>query len=191
MLATLTRNWWMVALRGVAAIVFGVTAIVWPDITLGALIVCFGAFAIVDGTFAIASSFSSPSSDRWWQVFGGLAGIAVGITTWAWPGLTALALLYFIASWAIIEGAVEIASAFALREVLTAEWLLVISGIISILFGIVLFAFPGDGAIAVVTTIGIFSIIGGGSLLGFAWRLRGIDSGRTVSGAGLRPATGH
>ncbi len=191
MLTILARNWWMVALRGVAAVTFGITAMIWPGITLGVLIAFFGAYAIFDGGFSIASAFSGPNKDRFWYLIAGLAGIGIGITAWAWPGLTALALLWMIASWAIIIGALQIAAAITLRDRLTREWLLILSGIISILFGLTLAAFPGDGAVALVTTIGFFSMLYGGSLIGFAWRLRGMDHRQSTSGSGLGAAIGH
>lgn len=189
MLSVLARNWWMVALRGVAAILFGIVAVVWPDITVGVLVAFFGAWAIVDGSFSVAESLAGPRSERWWYLFGGVASIAIGIAAWVWPGLTALTLLYIIASWAVIVGTFQIAAAVAFREWLTEEWLLILSGVVSILFGIVLFAFPGEGAIALVTTIGIFSVILGGSLIGLALRLRSLNQGPTTRGAGMsRPA---
>jgi uncharacterized membrane protein HdeD (DUF308 family) len=123
-------------------------------------------------------------------LLGGIASIAIGVIAWAWPDLTALTLLYIIASWAVIVGTFEIAAAVVLNEWLTEEWLMILSGAISILFGIVLFAFPGEGAIALVTTIGIFSIIIGGSLIGFALRLRGLNQGSTTRGAGMGRAAG-
>ena len=191
MLTVLARNWWMIALRGVAAVLFGFGAIAWPDITVGVLVAFFGAWAIIDGSFSLASSLAGPSRDRWWHVLGGISSIAVGVIAWAWPGLTALTLLYIIASWAVIVGTFEIAGAIALHEWLTREWLLILSGIVSILFGIVLFAFPGEGALAVVTTIGIFSMILGGSLIGLALRLRSLNQGPArLHGAGVGRVAG-
>jgi uncharacterized membrane protein HdeD (DUF308 family) len=190
MLTALAQNWWMVALRGVAAILFGFVAILWPGLTVGVFVAFFGAFAIVDGAFAVGASIAGPSNDRWWHLIGGVAGIAVGLIAWAWPGLTALTLLYIIATWAVIVGTLEIGAAIALREWLNDEWLFILSGVVSILFGIVLFAFPGDGAIALVTTIGIFSMILGGSLVGFALRLRTFNQGPTTRAAGMGRAAG-
>jgi uncharacterized membrane protein HdeD (DUF308 family) len=190
MLTALARNWWMVALRGVAAILFGIVAIVWPGLTVGVLVAFFGAFAIVDGSFSVAASLGGTQSYRWWYLLGGIASIAIGVIAWAWPDLTALTLLYIIASWAVIVGTFEIAAAVVLNEWLTEEWLLILSGAISILFGIVLFAFPGEGAIALVTTIGIFSIFLGGSLIGTALRLRGLNEGSASRGTGMGRAAG-
>lgn len=190
MATALAQNWWMVALRGVAAILFGFTAIVWPDITVGVLVAFFGAFAIVEGAFSVAASLAGPSNDRWWYLLGGIASIAIGVIAWVWPDLTALTLLYIIASWAVIVGSFEIGAAIALREWLTKEWMLILSGVVSVLFGIALFAYPGAGAITLVTTIGIFSIILGGSLIGFALRLRGLNQGSASRGAGMGTVAG-
>ena len=191
MLSILARNWWMVTLRGVAAVLFGIVAIVWPDITVGVFVAFFGAYALVDGAFSVAGGIGGPSSDRWWYVLRGILGIAVGIITWVWPGLTALTLLYIIASWAIIAGIAEVAAAISLRQRITDEWLLVLSGAVSILLGFVLFAFPGEGAIALVTTIGIFAIVLGGSLAGSALSLRQLNADATSRGTGMGGAPAH
>ena len=190
MLPALTRYWWLVALRGVSAVLFGIVAVAWPDITVGVLVAFFGAYAIVDGSFSVGTAIAGPSNDRWWYLPGGIASIAIGVIAWVWPDLTALTLLYIIASWAVIVGSFEIMTAIALRNWLTEEWLLILSGGVSIVFGIVLFAFPGEGAIALVTTIGIFSMICGGALLGLALRLRSLDQESTSGRAGMGRAAG-
>ena len=161
MLTTLAQNWWMVALRGVAAIVFGIVAIAWPDLTIGVFVVFFGAFAFFDGVFSIGAAFGGETRDRWLYVLRGLTGILVAVIALVWPDLTALSLLYFIASWAVITGVMEIVAAIQFRDAISGEALFIISGLISIIFGTVLFAYPSDGAIALVTTIGIFAIISG------------------------------
>lgn len=161
MLTALTRNWWMIVLRGVAAILFGIWAIAWPGITIGVFVAFFGAFALVEGGFSIGAALSSETTDRWWYVLRGLLGMLVGIIAWTWPGLTALSLLYFIAAWAVITGVMEIVAAIQFRDVITGEGLFIVSGVISVIFGTVLFAFPGSGAIALVITIGIFAMISG------------------------------
>lgn len=161
MLAIMTQNWWMLALRGVAAIVFGILAVSWPDITIGVLVTFFGAYAFVDGVFSIGAAFGGDTRDRWLYVLRGISGIIVASIALVWPGLTALGLLYFIASWAIVTGVMEIVAAIQFRDAISGEALFIISGALSIIFGTVLFMFPGDGAIAVVVTIGILAIING------------------------------
>jgi uncharacterized membrane protein HdeD (DUF308 family) len=176
----------MLALRGVAAILFGIGAIAWPDITIGVFVAFFGAFALVDGAFSIGAALSSETADRWLYVLRGLLGMLVGVIAWVSPGLTALSLLYFIASWAIITGVMEIVAAVRFRDALTGEGLIIISGVISVIFGIVLFAFPGDGAIALVMTIGIFAMISGAWDIIAGLSLRGWASGRLQAAGGAR-----
>ncbi|MDQ3466706.1 MAG: HdeD family acid-resistance protein [Chloroflexota bacterium] len=173
MLGLLARNWWALALRGVLAILFGVIAWIWPDLTVRALVLLFGAYALVDGVFAIVAAATGAGGRRWWAlVIEGLLGIAVGLITMVWPDLTALALLYFIASWAIITGVLEIFAAFELRREIEGEWLLGLGGLASILFGLILIVFPGDGALALIWLIGAYAIFFGALLIGLAWRVR-------------------
>jgi uncharacterized membrane protein HdeD (DUF308 family) len=175
----------MLTLRGVAAIVFGIVAIAWPDITIGVLVAFFGAFAFVDGAFSIGAAFGGESRDRWWYALRGIGGITVAIIALVWPGLTALSLLYFIASWAVVTGVIEIIAAIQFRDAITGEALFIVSGLLSVVFGTVLFMFPGDGAIAVVLTIGIMAIINGTWDVVASFTLHGWASSR------LRPAGAH
>ncbi len=170
----LRRNWWLLALRGGLAVLFGIIAIVWPDITLGVLVILFGAYALVDGAFTIASAIRRAGDvPRWWVLLiEGAIGIAAGIIAWVWPGLTALALLYIIAFWAIFTGTLEVLAAVRLRHELEGEWLLALAGLLSILFGALLIAFPGAGAIAVVWIIGAYAIAFGIVIIALALRLR-------------------
>ena len=180
MLTVLARNWWALALRGLLAVLFGVAAFVWPGITLGALVVLFGAYALVDGVFAIVAAIRAAGREmRWWPlVVEGLVGIGVGVLTFAWPGITALALLYLIAGWAIITGIFEIAAAVRLREVIEGEWLLGLGGVASVLFGVAIALFPGAGALALVWMIGAFAVFFGIVLIGLGLRLRGLRERR-------------
>src|SRR3954464_6793745 len=109
MLQTLSRYWWLILLRGIAAIIFGVLAFIWPGITLVTLVLFYGAFVLIDGVLALANAFMGGSmGSRWWLALIGVAGIAAGILTLMWPGLTALLLLTFMAIWAIVLGAFQI-----------------------------------------------------------------------------------
>jgi uncharacterized membrane protein HdeD (DUF308 family) len=174
MLLVLRNNWWALALRGVAALIFGLAAILVPDITLLGLVMLFGAYAIVDGIFAIIAAFStSRESARWWMLpVEGVFGIAAGALAFLLPGITALVLLYLIAFWAIVTGIFEIAAAIRLRKEITGEWMMAVSGAASILFGLLLILFPGVGALAVVMWIGAYALIFGALLLALAIRLR-------------------
>jgi uncharacterized membrane protein HdeD (DUF308 family) len=190
MIEVLARNWWMMALRGAAAILFGILAIVWPDITVGVLVAFFGAFALVNGVFAIVEAFQANDTDRWWHVAEGALGIIVGIVAWVWPGLTALSLLYFIAAWALVTGVIEIVAAIQLRKRITNEWMLIIGGVISVLFGILLLFRPRESAIALVVVIGIYAIFFGITLLLLAFRLRGMRDDLGARGGGRAQAAG-
>lgn len=170
---TLAKNWWMLLLRGICAILFGILAFVWPAMTLVTLILLYGAFAFVDGIFAlIAAIAGGAAAPRWWLAIVGLLGIAAGLATWFWPGLTALVLLYFIAAWSIATGVMQIVGAIQLRKEIDNEWLLIAAGVISVLFGGLLFARPGAGAIAVLFIIGVYALLYGVLLVFLALRLR-------------------
>jgi uncharacterized membrane protein HdeD (DUF308 family) len=184
----MSQGWWIVALQGVAAIVFGVLALVWPGITLLVLIYLFAAYALVDGVLALVSGFrrGASSGTDWWRVAAGVVGIAAGIIAFAMPGITAVALLLVIAVWAIVSGVIELVVAFQLRDVIRREWLLVLDGVLAILFGVVLIVSPSAGALAVVWLIGAFAIASGVILLVTAFRLRGL--GRSVSSSAARLA---
>ncbi|HXJ35229.1 MAG TPA: HdeD family acid-resistance protein [Candidatus Eisenbacteria bacterium] len=176
-LEMLVRNWWAVVLRGVAGILFGVFTFVAPGISLAALVLLFGAYAFADGTFAIVAAVRRRGeTDRWWVLLiEGIVGIGAGLVTLASPGLTAIALLYVIAAWALVTGVFEIAAAIRLRKVITGEWLLALSGVASIALGALLMAYPGAGALAVVFWIGAYAFVAGTALvvLGFKLRARG------------------
>jgi uncharacterized membrane protein HdeD (DUF308 family) len=176
----LARYWWTLALRGAVAVLFGVIAVIWPDITLRVLVLLFGFYALVDGLLALAAVLvggRQVSARRGWLIVEGIAGIAAGVFTFLWPDITALALLYLIAAWAIVTGLIEIAVAVLLRRELRGEWLLALGGIISVAFGVFLAVRPGEGAIAVVVVLGIYAIIFGVALVALAIRLRQLGRG--------------
>jgi uncharacterized membrane protein HdeD (DUF308 family) len=179
----LARHWWAVALRGAAAVIFGILALVATRSTLIVLIAFFGAYALIDGVIAVFLAFRGRENNRnWgWLLAEGIAGILIGIITFRWPGVTAVVLLAFIAVWAIITGAMEIFEAIELRRVINNEWLLILSGVASVIFGLLLLLFPAAGALTLVWLIGIYAIIFGALLLGLSWRLRSIA--QTVSAA--------
>jgi uncharacterized membrane protein HdeD (DUF308 family) len=173
MLHALAKNWWLILLRGIAAIVFGVLTFAWPGITLLTLVLFYGAFALVDGVLAIAAAvMGGAPAPRWWLAIIGLLGIAVGVLTFAWPGVTALVLLLFIAGWAIAIGVFQIIGAIRLRKEIENEWLLILGGVLSVLFGLVLIAQPGVGALALLYVIGFYAILYGILLVMFSLRLR-------------------
>jgi uncharacterized membrane protein HdeD (DUF308 family) len=176
----LSRNWWVVLLRGLAGILFGIITFFAPGITLAALVLVFGAYAFVDGVLTLVSAIRRRSTtDRWWiLVLEGIAGILVGIATLFVPGITALVLLYLIAAWALVTGVLELAAAIRLRKVITNEWLLALGGIVSILLGALLIANPAAGALAVVIWIGAYAFVFGALLVGLSLRLRALGTPR-------------
>jgi len=172
-LHALAKNWWLLLLRGIAGIIFGVLAFVWPGITLLTLIIFYGAYALVDGIFAIAAAIrGGEAQSRWWLILIGILGIAAGLLTFLWPGLTALALAMFIGVWSLIHGIFEIVGAIKIRKEIDNEWWLILSGALSVLFGLVMLLMPGAGALALVWVIGAYSIIFGVLFVAFAYRLK-------------------
>jgi uncharacterized membrane protein HdeD (DUF308 family) len=172
--AALSRNWGMVALRGIAAILFGVLALLLPGITLLVLVLLFGGYAIVDGVLNVVAALRGRAGKRaWWALLlEGLVSVAAGVVTFAIPGLTALMLVYVIGAWAMITGVLEIVAAIRLRKEITNEWWLVLSGALSVVFGVLVMIAPGAGALTMVLWIGAYSIVFGALLLGLAFRLR-------------------
>jgi uncharacterized membrane protein HdeD (DUF308 family) len=171
----LARNWWLLALRGVLAIIFGVVAFIWPGTTLAVLVLLFGAYALVDGIFSVIAGIvrATKRRERWWvMVLEGLLGIGAGVVTLISPGMTALVLLYLIAAYFIVTGVLEIISAIRLRREIQGECWLVLAGIASIIFGVLMFLFPGTGALAVVWIIGAYGVAFGVLMLILAFRLR-------------------
>src|SRR5207342_1982116 len=172
LLHALAKNWWLLLLRGIAGIVFGVLAFAWPGLTLLTLILFYGAFALVDGVLAIIAAITGGApAPRWWLAIVGLLGIAAGLLTFLMPGLSALVLLFFIAGWAIATGVLQIIGAIQLRKEIDNEWLLILGGAFSVLFGVCMMLAPGAGALALVWVIGIYSVVTGVVLVALAFRL--------------------
>ena len=173
MVHALAKNWWMLLLRGIAAIIFGALALAWPGMTLLTLILFYGAYVLVDGVLAVVAAITGGAlAPRWWLAIVGLLGIAAGLLTFLMPGVTALVLLYFIAGWAIATGVLQIIGAIKLRHEIDNEWFLILGGIVSVLFGGAMFAAPGAGALALVTVIGIYAIVIGGLQVALSFRLK-------------------
>ena len=176
-------NWWALVLRGVVAILFGLMTFVWPQITLATLVLLFGAYAIVDGIFAIVAGVRAPREfARWWVLLiEGILSVIAGLFAFAIPGITALILLGLIAAWAIITGVVEIIAAIQLRKEISGEWILALSGIASIIFGVLLLLNPGAGALAVLWLIGAYAILFGILLVALGFKLRGLLHGTATT----------
>ena len=174
-LPVISRNWWALALRGLLAILFGVAAFVVPGITLFVLVILFGAYMFVDGVLAIAAAVRAARNDaRWWVLAAeGILGVLAGVIAFAWPSITALALLYVVAAWAIVTGILEIAGAVRLRREIVGEWALGLSGVLSLLFGVLLVVIPAPaGILSLLWLIGAYAIAFGVVLLVLAFRVR-------------------
>jgi uncharacterized membrane protein HdeD (DUF308 family) len=174
LLHALARNWWLLLLRGIAAIVFGLLAFAWPGLTLVTLVLFYGAFAFVDGIIALVAAFRGGAKPMptWWLVIVGLLGIGAGIATFLMPGITAILLVLFIGAWALVHGIFEIIGAIQLRKEIDNEWMLVLSGVVSVLFGLLVLIAPGAGALGLVWAIAAYSIVFGISFVALAFRLK-------------------
>ena len=170
----LERNWWLPLVRGIAAILFGIAAFVWPGLTVSVLVLLFGAYVLVDGAIGIVDSIRYRHRIANWGfwLLEGVLGVAVGALTLFMPGVTALVLLMFIAAWAIVGGILRIVAAIQLRKRIEGEWLLILSGVLSVLFGGLLVAIPAVGILSLVWLIGIWAVLFGAVLIALAFRLR-------------------
>ena len=170
----LAKNWWLLLLRGIASIVFGVLAFAWPGITIISLVFVYGAYSLVDGLFSLYAAISggNGASSRWWLAIVGIAGILAGLVSFAMPALVALWLLLLIAAWAIVSGVFEIIGAIRLRKEIDNEWMLILHGVITVLFGVLLLASPVSGALAMIWVIGAYAILAGVILSVLAFRLK-------------------
>lgn len=174
-LSVLARNWWAIALRGVLAIIFGILAFVWPAITLFVLVYIFGAYALLDGIFAIIAAVRAAERHTRWAalLIEGIISLAAGVIAFVMPIATLLAGAYLIAAWALLTGVLEIIAAVRLRRHMEGEWMLALTGVASIILGIVLAAFPLTGMLAFAWLVGAYAVIFGVLLLALGLRLRG------------------
>ena len=170
----LASRWWVPVVRGVAALIFGILTFVSPRASRLALVVLFGVYAIVNGAFAFAVALQAPKGEpRWgWLLFESLVSIAAGVLTLVWPKITGLVLLLFIAVWAVATGIGQVVAEVRLRKVIKGEWRLALMGVLSIAFGVLLFLYPGAGALAVAYWIGAYAIVFGVLLVALGLRLR-------------------
>jgi len=170
----LARNWWALALRGAAALLFGLIALIWPPSAVAALVLLFGAYAFADGIFNLIAAVRAPREGKRWGslAFEGVVSLLAGVLTFFWPAITAFALVMLVASWSLITGIAEIVAAIRLRKHIEHEWLLGLSGVLSVAFGVLLFLLPAAGAIALAIWIGAYAVAFGVLLIGLGFRLR-------------------
>lgn len=185
-----SRIEWSLIVRGVLAIVFGIIAFIYTKQTLLALVYFFGAFALLSGLLEIIAAVGAGELQlRWgWLVFAGLIGIAAGVVSFVWPNITALALVYIIAAWALVSGVAEIAFALTWPEVVEHPWFAGLSGALSLVFGVLLAVWPRSGAVSLTWLLGIYAILYGATLLYRAYRLHASrHEGRALLGRGQSP----
>jgi uncharacterized membrane protein HdeD (DUF308 family) len=183
-LRTVTNHWWVFLLRGLVAVLFGIFAFVFPVSTAAAFVIIFGAYALVDGVLTIVTALRAahPDSGRWWWLLvEGIVGIAVGVLTFFEPGITALALGFLVAGWAIATGIFEVAAAFRMRKDVPGEILFFVTGLLSIALGVILAIHPFTGLLAAVYLIGAYAILAGVVLTALAFRLRARRSHDTAA----------
>lgn len=176
MLSLLSRHWWILALRGLLAVVFGVLALAWPSTAVRVLVILFAIYALVDGLFSLLSALARrPRRGGWWLLLiEAVAGIAAGVLAFIWPEVTALALLYLIAAWAILTGVMELVAAMRLRKQVEGEWILGLAGVVSIVIGLLLALRPDSGLILMVWFVGAFAILFGVLLIVLSVQLRSL-----------------
>jgi uncharacterized membrane protein HdeD (DUF308 family) len=161
----------LLLIRGIVGLVFGVVAFAWPGVTIAALVVIFGMYAVIDGVSNLMIGVSRAKS-RWPHLVQGIFGVAAGALTFLWPGVTAFALVIFIGAWAIVTGLFEIVAAIRLRKEITGEWLLALSGLLSLAFGVLVFAFPAAGAVGIAWVLGAYAAATGVILIALGIKLR-------------------
>jgi len=178
MLETLKNGWWLMVLRGIAALLFGVLAFVYPGMTAQVLVILFGAYSLVNGIFTLALAIRAPKGAPGigTLVLLGLLGVAAGLVTFFYPGITAISLLAVIAAWAVITGIFEIAAAIKLRRQVSNEWVLILSGVLSVVFGVLVIAMPNAGALSIIWLIGTYAILFGIMMLTVAFKVKGVAS---------------
>src|SRR5918997_878291 len=185
MLAALIGDWKLLAVRGAAAVLFGLGALVWPGPTVLALVLLFGAYLVVDGISILAAVMTGAPETRDRRgvlVFEGIVSVLLGILTFIWPDITAVALLWVIAAWAFVTGALEIVAAVRLRQVLDREWILGLIGALSIVFAIILVVDPASGALGITWAIAWYALVSGSLYLALAWKVRKVQVGETRPG---------
>ena len=178
------KHWWQVAVRGFIALLFGILLLFWPGVSLFVFAILFGAFAFVDGIFTLvaAVNYKAGGGHRTWLfvrgILGGILGIIVGIVTFFWPAITELALILLIAAWAFVTGIMELVFAFTSVRETGAKWLFAVSGILSIILGILLLVRPVAGILVVIWAIGAYAILAGIVLIVLGFRLRRLKAGK-------------
>jgi uncharacterized membrane protein HdeD (DUF308 family) len=186
----LARNWWSLVIRGLLGIVVGMITFLWPVVTLAALVFLFASYALVDGIVSLAGALRAAGAHERWGalLIEGIVGILAALATVLWPAITALALVYVIAAWAIVTGIAEIVAAVRLRKYISGEWLLVLGGIASVIFGVLIAAIPVVGALVIAVWFGAYALVFGAILIALGFRLRAWERTRPAGDRVPSPA---
>jgi uncharacterized membrane protein HdeD (DUF308 family) len=184
-------DWRLLAVRGLLAVGFGVVTLVWPEITLWAVVVTWGVFALLDGLGSLAAAFTgNVVRGRGWLIVHGVLGVAAGVVAFVWPDITGLVMLFVIAVWAFLSGLAKLVTAVQLRREIAHEWVLAAVGVLSMGFAVMLVITPGTGVLVITWLIGWYAVILGLALLALAWEVRRETSAATP-GTSARPGTPH
>ena len=175
MIDTSRTDWWLVALRGLVAALFGVLALLWPTKTATVLVILIALFILIDGVFSLVVAARSRRPSWGLGLFEGVVGVAIGVLALAMPQVTAMVLAVLVGLWALVTGVLELFAAIRLREQITSEWLLGAAGVVSILFGIAIFVSPGAGVAVLTMIVGIYAVIFGVSLIVYGLRIRKVS----------------
>lgn len=167
MTSMLSRKWWALSVRGVIYVAFGLTALLWPDLTFAVFVFLFGVFALLDGAVSVFAAIGRGRAGTQWGslLLEGLIGVATGIVVLVWPGMSGLILLYVVGAWAVLTGVLEISAAIRLRREIEGEWILVVNGLLSIGLGALIYLWPAGGVMAIVWMLGLYAIVFGALLL--------------------------
>ena len=177
MIQAITSKWWLFLLRGLAAIAVAIIAFAQPGSALIALVFVLGFYSFLVGVLAITGAAIGVAGDRWWALLlEGILGIVVALVIWSWPLASTLAFVYFVAAWLIVWGILQVAAGIRLRDLIDNEWLYILSGIISIAFGVWVFRSPAQGAVATAFLFGWYFLFYGIVQVMLAFRLRSVYS---------------
>ncbi|HWL59224.1 MAG TPA: HdeD family acid-resistance protein [Paracoccus sp. (in: a-proteobacteria)] len=170
----MSANWWVLLLRGIAAILFGIVALLLPGLTVFVLLWVFGVYAIFDGLMAVITAVQRrKSDDRWWAwALDGVLSIAIGLMALFWTGATALAFIIWMAIWGVIAGIFRIVAAIRLRNEFKGEWELILSGVLLVVWGVLMAMLPAAGLLSIAWLLGVFAILIGITLIALSLRLR-------------------
>ena len=177
MIESITSKWWLFLLRGLAAIIVAIVAFVQPGATLIALVLVLGAYSFIVGALAVAIAATGVSGDRWWAfLLEGILGIVIALVIWSWPLQSAMAFVYFVAGWLLAGGVLQIIAGIRLRDFIDNEWLYILSGAVSVIFGVFVFRMPEQGAVATAFLFGWYFLLFGLIQTMFAFRLRSANT---------------